>query len=238
MSENSWDLPPDKKQEIIDFEKKLQGYNKYVSEQTEGFEFLINWICDVINGLRDEEKIAGYFNINARIKDFTSALMNDEKKTLDDVFGIEIISETSEDVFLIMNQLLKYMRVKRQKDHNKTNGYEAKHRVLALTEEAAKKIGIQIGYNNIPIVEIQFKTREVAEKCHTGSANHLEYKGITQESVQAEYDKGRYTSIINVPTMWVYQDGRMIKLSSRETLKKIYPFLILNERIKFGEEKP
>lgn len=222
-----------KEQKKIDEFKKFQLYGEYVSMQRPGFEKIMNLINDWINELKENGSVSEYVEIRARIKDASSAIFNDNRKALDDVFGMEVIAATEDELQIIINKILEYFEVIREKNHDKDNGYKAQHKLIELNHEICSDLGT----DNMPLVEMQFKTLEVAIKSSVGSAAHTLYKGETKESVQSKYDGNVLKKSINVPVMWVSKEGKMVEISLEETLKKMYPFLRIHNEEKEGEEK-
>lgn len=238
----SWSLSPEERKKIqqrseniIDDNYKLMLYNEYVEEQRKGFIAVMNFINDEINNLIDEGKISEFIQIRARIKAIASALMNDHTKALDDVFGMEIITATEEEYDTIIRHLIPYMDKTKAKNHDKPNGYKAKHKYWTFKEDKMENLDGDFNYEiNIPMIEFQFKTSEVQVKANIGSANHEDYKGEKREDIQKKYDEGGF-GIFNTPYMWVSDNRKMVLLSKEETLKKIYPFL--NTKTKRGMVK-
>lgn len=227
----------EKEEQIVDTYKKMQLYGEYVSIQRSGFEKIMNLINDWINELKENGNISEYIEIRARIKAIESAIYNDEKKALDDVFGMEVIAATEDELQIIIDKILENFEVIRQKNHDKDNGYKAQHKLIMLKQDECIELGIsEEEMHNMPLLEIQFKTLEVAIRSSVGSADHSSYKGETKEGVQSKYDANGFKKSINVPTMWISKDGKMIEISLEETLKKMYPFLKLNNTKKEVEK--
>ena len=209
--------------------QKFDLYNNYVYSQREGFERIINIINDMVNELKENGEISDFFEIRARIKAPKSAIRNDDQKALDDVFGMEIISATEDELEKIIDEIFKFMTPIKEKNHNKPNGYKAFHKLLNFKFHDSEK------FKNItiPLIEIQFKTMEVAVKSSGGTADHTLYKGHNKEEIQAKYDNGEFNIYTNIPRMWVSRNGKLVMLSPEETLKKMYPFL----KVKDAKEK-
>lgn len=72
-------------------------------------------------------KLIGYGRLKARIKDFSSSSINSEKKELDDIFGIELVTATEfeKEVLMLFNHLA--FNINRDKKFNKPSGYVAYH---------------------------------------------------------------------------------------------------------------
>lgn len=212
--------------------KNLELYNDYIAQQKEPFKAIMHYFNNFINELKDKGKISEYMEFRARIKAPQSALNNDLEKALDDVFGMEFIEATDEEVDFVLSAITKKTNVTRKKDHNKPNGYKAKHRVFAINNETAQEIAekYNVDPKYLPLIEAQFKTIEVSIKANTGSAAHINYKGLDPKEIQKKYDRGEFKIGYNVPLMWASKNREMVQLSSDETLKKLYPFLDISKK--------
>lgn len=212
--------------------EKYSLYSDYVTTQKRGFVEVIRIVDDLISELQDNGELTGYVKINARIKSTESALRNDDKedKTLDDVFGIEILAGNEKALRKIVNKLEECMRVRKEKIHDKDNGYKAMHRIMDLTREIYERISKgRVPYTQVPLVEFQFKTFEVKENATSGPANHWEYKGETKEQMQEMYDRNEFNEH-NLPIMYTVENHRIRILDKQETIRELYPFLKLRKR--------
>ena len=201
-----------------------------------GFIAVMNFVTNKLNELIAKGKISDLIQIRARIKSAESAIKNDSGKALDDAFGMEIITATEKEITVILQSLTPYMSKTKCKNHNKPNGYKAKHKYWTFKEDKMNYLGGNINHEeNIPMIEFQLKTSQVYIRCNFGgSADHTTYKGETTKDIQEKYDNGKF-NVFNTPTMWVSEnDGnginKMRLLSSEEALKKIYPFLNINSK--------
>ena len=231
----SWELSKEEKRRVekssrdaINDRVAYMMYFAFVESQRNGFVSIMQFINDKINEMIDQGRISDMIEIRARIKAAQSAINNDDRKALDDIFGIEIITATENEISTLIQSLSQYMIKTKSKNYDKPNGYKAKHKYWTMKEDKTnylKNYSFASDHDHIPMIEFQFKTAEVAIKCNNGgSADHTTYKGETTEEIQSKFDKGEFT-LYNTPTMWVSRDGRMALLSKEETLKKIYPFL-------------
>ena len=237
MSEKSWKLTEKEHQKMQDMQNNMFGYYKYVSDQRESFIRIMLFINDIINELKHNGKISEYTEFRARIKSLKSAMGNDESKTLDDVFGMEIITAIEEEIEIIKQEIEKNMNINenRSKKLNKPNGYKAGHRMVTLKKEKTSLLGLENEeYERIPQIEIQYKTIEVAIRAAEGTASHTAYKGESMEEIQNKYDNNKF-DIFELPDMWISDKERMRSLNKNEILKKMYPFLKINKER--GEEK-
>ena len=228
MSQKSWDLTEEQKERLNkrNAMQYLYEYNKYIGQQQEQFEKVMNFVNKLIMRLKDEARISEYIEFRARIKSARSAIVNDEVKALDDVFGMEIIATTDHELDTIYNELKKWMTTTKTKKHNKPNGYKANHYTMYFNSDKIHILGIaDKDCEYVPIIEYQFKTFETLIKSSEGgTAEHSIYKGKNKQEIQQKYDKGEY-DVFELPTMWVSKDGEMIMLTPEKTLKKMYPFL-------------
>lgn len=234
--------------------ENFELYNDFVNQQRNAFKAIMIYFNKILNNLKKEGKISDFTEFRARIKGPASALKNDEinnvklrtndneldSKSLDDVFGMEFIGATEKEVDFILATISKKTIVARKKDHNKKNGYKAKHRVLSLDKETMEEISkeFNIDSNDFPLFEAQFKTIAVAIEANTGTAKHIDYKDIIPKEIQKKYDRNEYIVGYNVPQMWLSRNGEMILLSSDETLKKIYPFLNITKKKNQNIDEP
>ena len=145
---------------------------------------------------------------------------------------MEFIGATEKEVDFILSQISDKTIVTRKKNHDKSNGYKAKHRVFALNKETSKEIAdkFNVDENLFPLFECQFKTIAVAIEANTGTAAHINYKGIDPKAIQKKFNNNEFIINYNIPQMWVSKDNQMVKLSSDETLKKLYPFLDITKK--------
>lgn len=213
---------------------QLELYDDYISHQKEPFKAIMYYFNDMLTALKQEGKISDFTEFRARIKAPQSALYNDniESKVLDDVFAMEFIGATEKEVNFLLSAIEKKTITTRKKDHDKPNGYKAKHRVFSINAETSKEIAEKFGIEDttfFPLIECQFKTIAVAIEANTGTAAHIDYKNIDPKAIQRKYDKGEFRLGYDIPQMWVSKDGEMKKLSSDETLKKLYPFLNISK---------
>lgn len=107
--------------------------------------------------------------------------------------------------------------------------------------EKQKNLTEKTSSENIPIVEFQGKTIQIAIEANLGEARHEGYKGMTSAEMQEEYDRlGGKISLSKVPTMYTSdlkrdEDGNVIPMrlrSVRKTLEELYPELITNRKNK------
>lgn len=230
-------------------------YEKFIIDQEEQFILFINYLNQYINHLRDLGKITPHLAFYARVKATNSAYQNHiDSKTLDDVFGIEILATSKEELETLMKELESSSEdehllriVAPPKKHDKENGYKAEHHSCCLEPklvEILNTLSGKTGANQIsdqlfPLIELQYKTFEVYYQGNFGTASHEQYKNTEIQQIQALYDAGILTVGEYIPTMWVsdpYSDN-VRELSSRDVLKKMYPSLKLKDLKKPPEQK-
>lgn len=228
----------------------LKLYEEFIAHQKEPFKAIMYYFNDMLTELKEKGKISDFTEFRARIKAPKSALYNDElnniklinteknteSKVLDDIFAMEFIGATEKEVNFLLSTISKKAITTRKKDHDKPNGYKAKHRVFSINEETRKEIAKKFNIDDstfFPVIECQFKTIAVAIEANTGTAAHINYKNIDPKAIQRKYNKGEFKLDYDIPQMWVSKDAEMVKLSPDETLKKLYPFLDISKKKDF-----
>ncbi len=222
-----------KQKYILNGSAYLELYNDYVAQHKEPFKAIMYYFNDMLTELKGKSKISDFTEFRARIKAPQSALLNDSEKVLDDVFAMEFLGATETEVDFLLSSISEKCITTRENDHDKPNGYKAKHRVFYINKETMKKIAKEFGIKDttlFPVIECQFKTIAVAIEANTGTAAHIDYKNIDPEIIQKKYNKGEFKLGYDIPQMWVSKGNEMVKLSSDETLKKLYPFLNISKK--------
>lgn len=112
--------------------------------------------------------------------------------------------------------------------------------------ERQTQLSSESSSENIPIVEFQGKTIQIAIDANLGDAKHEGYKGMTSAEMQEEYDRmGGRIPLSRVPTMYTSdlkrdEEGNVIPMrmrSVRKTLEVLYPGLITKIMINKKEER-
>lgn len=270
-------------------------YTTFVKEQTDFFEDYINYLNKLLCILKDYRIVSDFTQFTARIKSVASALRNDGKKALNDIFGIEVDFATPEEQEFVQEIVKVTLNKTREVNHDKKNGYKAYHysgypeienwplrksddslivqkllellsrdnclfsipkahlkilkeKIFQLEKSYKKETKLKIKLNKpsskeyLPIIEGQFKTIQVAISANIGDASHVLYKGENSTDLQKLYDEGRIT-LDEIPTMWesyLKRDENCnivspTKLSSKKTLKRLYPSLITIDEPKSKE---
>lgn len=229
-------------EEAKTFYENQKNYQEFVACQKSGFLKLMNHINQLLTEYRDSGKISSFVEFRARIKSPASAMANDSKKLLDDVFGMELICATEQEIDFLIEEITKLMEICREPHfHDKPNGYKAKHYSLALAPENLNSIYPNKNFvegskefdeeiSKMPVIEFQFKTIAVAINASYGTAAHTNYKQVDPEKIQEDFDNNNLKRGNNLPYMWVSSmnsSGKptMKELDNDEVAKKLYPFL-------------
>lgn len=215
-------------------EEAKETYEIYVREQEEQFILFVNYLNQYINGLKAQGIISPFLKFYARIKATNSALKNYEKKALDDIFGIEFICATAEEIEILQQALEPILKIHKIKMHDKENGYKATHHSCSIKKERKEELckkAKEGRCDKFPAMEIQYKTIEVYYAAVYGSASHEKYKDTKLPQLQALYDSGNLAIGTDIPHMWISKadTDNARKLSIEETLKKMYPSLKLKQ---------
>lgn len=224
--------------ELSEIQNKKALYKKFVLSQEKGFLRVINYINSRINTLKAKAKISQFVEIRARIKDTESALNNYFKcRLLDDVFGIEIICANEEEIEIIKEDLENYFKSTRSKEHNKPNGYKAKHESYSVNINKNKSDPNIMQWNlcadDVPAIECQYKTISVELN---PEASHHDYKKTNKNEIQHKLENEVLYIGKQIPRMWISRKDKMVELEYKEIIQKIYPFVDITT-IKSPEEK-
>ncbi len=104
----------------------IDGYKEFISDLGGGFLEIAENYNECIQIAKMNELI-GDTKLKARIKDFSSSSINSNRKELDDVFGIEIVTATEfeKELLMLFNHLI--FDINKDKKYNKKNGYVSYH---------------------------------------------------------------------------------------------------------------
>lgn len=108
-------------------QQKVRIYEKFKSQQENQFELYINYINEVLCILKDYRIVSDFTRFTARTKATQSAIENDGKKALDDVFGMEIDYGTIGERDFVTELIKSTLHIGKEKIHDKDNGYQAYH---------------------------------------------------------------------------------------------------------------
>ena len=103
------------------------GYRSFIEDLGPGFMEILESLNVCLQIAKQRGLIGKDSNLNARIKDFSSSLINSDKKILDDIFGVEIVSENDFENELMILFCNIVFNISKDKKYNKTNGYRAYH---------------------------------------------------------------------------------------------------------------
>lgn len=150
MAGKSWEITEEqrkimeqKSEEIRNEMQSLLDYNEYTVQQKPSFVKVMKFVNDLINNLKDNGELSEYTELRARIKAPKSALKNDAEKALDDSFGMEVITATEAEMDRVMRECRKWMTTQKEKNHDKPNGYKAKHRIMTFKKDKLNTIDIR-----------------------------------------------------------------------------------------------
>lgn len=141
----------------------IDGYRGYISDLGGEFLHIVELYNECLKIAKSSELI-GDTKLKARIKDFSSSYTNTDKKILDDVFGIELVTATEfeKEILILFNHLL--FDIQNDKKFNKETGYIAYH----CTGDLAKKENDNLEERIKKILE-QSKTKEYRKSQHSNS---------------------------------------------------------------------
>lgn len=210
--------------EIVNKINKEKLYENFICSQEAGFFRFMNYVYTVVDELKRKAKVSQFIEIRARIKDVTSALTNFEKnKLLDDVFGMEIICATENDIHTIKEELEKNLYSTRSKFHDKTNGYKAWHECYSAKIDSQKQLEKwDLCGEYVPAVECQFKT--IAVELNP-EASHHDYKNVNKLQMQSKLENETLKVGIQIPKMWVSRENGFHELQYKEIIQRVYPFI-------------
>lgn len=210
---------------LVEKFKREKLYIDFVLYQEPGFIRVLDYVYTKVECLKKDGIVSKNTIINARIKAINSALDNFKRsKTLDDVFGIEIICQSENEILIIKKELEKSLTSFKTRIHNKENGYKAIHEsYLAGKNQQNNDIEKwKLKDKDVPFIECQFKTIDVALN---PEANHHDYKEIDKNYIQEELNKYVWKIGREIPKMWTSSKNGMTELSYEEVIKKIYSFI-------------
>lgn len=283
--------------------KKIEAYKQFVSEAMPGYILFMEALNYVVNQW-EMKGVIGKTKLKSRVKDINSALTNTEEKTLDDIFGFEIITQDERDkemLMLVIHNIFvpEYMK---QKNHNKSNGYFAHHctgsikkglngnevselkrhilesetdelkkeyRDMSIKEQkknkkseiftkkprypilkreiiASNKVDSELQNNFrwaiefitqyleskpelkkcIPVMELQFKTKEVENEAKYGKAQHAKYKNVDENKIMQAYYDRRLVRGVDFPFTFIRNEKGGLEIEqANETLINVWPFI-------------
>ncbi|MGN1270799.1 MAG: hypothetical protein ACI4UX_02255 [Clostridia bacterium] len=268
-----------------------EGYKSFISDLGEGFLEVVEKYNECLEIAKRNEIIEDV-KLKARIKDFSSARLNTDKKILDDIFGIELVTATEEGKeFLMLFNYLAFKIIKEQKHRKRITKYIAYHCIgdLLLKQDKTENLGEkiksiimnaetkeykrskkdkdfdenqdvetvyvfpslqqQIGEDkrfeemlitltkmldciaetrtdiDLPLIEFQFKTAEVAENAIMGPASHSTYKNTDKKNIENKLVDGKLIRGINSPWKFEGRENGLELQDFYKTLFENWPFL-------------
>ena len=205
-----------------DIEEMRAGYFDYIEKQRKGYEMTAAMIGYIVQKMKEASLIEGEVEISGRIKSFKSAYENTGKKAVDDCFGLRIIGK-DEDLIKIEQELRKILVVDATKDHRKKSNtqYNGVHKMVHMDSKYAEKNGVSSVI--FPEIEIQYWDEEMKEKCILGELSYANYKKRDLLAILDGLDNDPDSVYKNLPACYEIKGNNIRRLSSQETLYKIYP---------------
>ena len=207
-----------------------EAYDSYINSQKKGYEITAKIIGHVIKRLEQAGYISADVQVTGRIKSFRSTYENTNKKKVDDCFGIRIVG-TNEDLIAIKNQLEKILVVTQTKDHRKKKdtAYNGIHQMAYLQKQYADHS--RICYENFPLIEIQYWSRETQRRCMNGDLKYANYKKGDYKEFMEELKERGTKDLNDLPEYYEIIGNKIIELNSIDTLYKLYPDIYARESI-------
>lgn len=205
--------------------EKRMGYNKYIAHQKAGYEVTASLVGYMIEQLINRNEINSDVSISGRLKSFKSASENDPKKGLIDCFGIRIVAKTQQDLEKIQEAIAQMFEVELTRQHG-TDGkerYDAKHQFIVLKKENISMIKKEP--HEMPLVEVQYWTRELEKMCVGGELAYAKYKNKDLQGIFELYKKNPKAVFEQLPTCYEIKGRNVRQLEHEETLFKMYPEL-------------
>lgn len=221
-----------------DKEKKEQCYKKYIEDQREGYEIIAKMVGYVIEKMTQSGLIDEDVHISGRLKSFKSAYENDLKKVPDDCFGIRIVAKDEKDVRSIIDEISKVLVILETRQHgiDGKEKYDGTHQIVDMDKKYAEKSGLA-SRTIFPLVEIQYWTKELEEKCVNGELAYSRYKSKNIPRILELYRQNPETVYSKLPTYYEIKGNTARVLDKQETLFKIYPEIEAEEKKKTIEQQ-
>ena len=122
----AWKVTPRKEDEQKS--RNIDGYKNFLTDAMAGYIAFLEALNHTITEL-EIQGIIGKVSLRSRIKALNSSLLNTDIKTLDDIFGFEIVAQNERDkeILMVIIHNLFLEKTAKHKNHNKSNGYFAHH---------------------------------------------------------------------------------------------------------------
>ena len=212
-----------------------ENYNNYIEQQKRGYEITAGIIGFAIEKLREKGLISHDVQITGRIKSFKSAYLNYKKdKKIDDCFGVRIMAN-DDDLRKIGKELSKILIIKSTKDHSQRTdtSYNAVHQMAYINGEGIETLK-EMDSNLFPLIEIQYWTKEIEEKCWLGDLSYAHYKKRDIGKLAQQYKQNPESVYEELPLYYEIKGTEVRQLEKAETLDRLYPEL----QEKLDQEQP
>ena len=219
--------------------RSYNQYNSFTENRQEEFKTRRIEIQNILVDLINKGTLGTNTSITSRIKSYQSTMRNKMRgKSLDDIFGITILINTPEEVQEIENRLKDIAKVIKLKRIDETRFEKYRYKATHILLEFEKQ-------NPKTQLEVHLQTKQDAKEAFP----HMEYKLlhdknieesriallVAQRYIQEMYDKKSNRIRLIIPDMWEAEFDQEKKefcerkLEDNEILKKMYPFLQLND---------
>ena len=204
--------------DIVDYDFYKNDIENYRDTYVKNFEAIGKLVSKINENLNEKENI----KLEGRIKSYNSFYKNiSNGKNVDDCYGIRIIAE-QEKLEQLMAIIKSVYSIKREKDHSKNNktDYNAIHDVVWSNNQTK---------HDLPLIEIQYWTPEIEQKCTVGNLAYYIYKGKNIENIYENIMELNGEELKkSLPEYYKINDeGKAVKLSQQETIRKLFPTLFI-----------
>lgn len=181
------------------------AYKMYIEELGEGFLRVVETYNEALHIAKPTE-ILGNVKIKARIKDFSSSVSNTDKKILDDVFGMEVVTDTEfeKEIILLFNYLAFDISKDKNMNKEKTSGYFAHHCMgdfnpnSGITSEQLKEI-----INKTKTTEFRYlqngENRKVSTNLFPNLKQYIEIEDDLKEITDILTEMLEYIKTVTIP---------------------------------------
>lgn len=196
-------------------------YTNYIQSRKAGYEITLAIVGQIISKLQEDYKISNDVKVLGRIKSFESAYENNNKKAVDDCFGIRIIAQRI-DLQEIKNNIENNFIIKKNKRHipKDKKDYDALHQMGYINFKFINKNNARCIF---PVVEIQYWTIQLENKTINGILSYSNYKKDFHDKVLKEYRNNSSNLKDYLPIYYEIENNKLRELPARETLYKLYP---------------
>lgn len=202
-----------------------------------GYEVTARMIGYVVKKMQQAGIVSSNVKITGRVKSYKSVIGNEQKKAIDDCFGIRIVASENE-LEKIKNELEKVLIIDCTKDHRrkKSTNYKGVHQMAHIKREFTE--GRNVDYDLFPEIEIQYWSKEIAKDCIYGWLSYANYKKDDFNKIIEELKFDRQGVLRQLPKYIEINGGEILEYLPEETLYKLYPEIRRMEiKGKFGEKE-